>query len=68
MSNVVLQPAVRQLKMLHAGEISVLELAEAHIAQIERLNKSGELGKLQEKWFGKKMDTPTSGYLPAGAL
>ena len=38
MSNVVLQPAVRQLKMLHAGEISVLELAEAHIAQIERLN------------------------------
>jgi polar amino acid transport system substrate-binding protein len=43
-------------------------LRDAINAQIERLNKSGELGKLQEKWFGKKMDTPTSGYLPAGAL
>ena len=38
MSNVVLEPAVQQLKMLQAGEISVVELAEAHIAQIERLN------------------------------
>ena len=34
----VLQPAVRQLEMLRAREISVAELAEAHIAQIERLN------------------------------
>jgi len=38
MSDLVLQPAVRQLAMLRSGEISVLELAEAHIAQIERLN------------------------------
>ena len=38
MSDLVLQPAVRQLAMLRGGEISVLELAEAHIAQIERLN------------------------------
>src|SRR6266581_4145351 len=38
MTEVVLQPAVRQLEMLRAGEISVVELAEAHIRQIERLN------------------------------
>ena len=33
-----LEPAVRQLEMLGAREISVSELAEAHIRQIERLN------------------------------
>jgi amidase len=38
MNDVVLQPAARQLKLLRAGEISIPELAEAHIAQIERLN------------------------------
>ncbi len=38
MNDVVLRPAVRQLEMLRAGEISVIELAEAHIRQIERLN------------------------------
>jgi Asp-tRNA(Asn)/Glu-tRNA(Gln) amidotransferase A subunit family amidase len=36
--SLVLEPAVRQLEMLRAGEISVTELAEAHIRQIERLN------------------------------
>jgi len=34
----VLESAVRQLKMLRQREISVVELAEAHIKQIERLN------------------------------
>ncbi|HWG21559.1 MAG TPA: amidase [Terracidiphilus sp.] len=38
MSDVVLLPATRQLEMLGAGEISVRELAEAHIGQIARLN------------------------------
>jgi amidase len=38
MNDVVLQPAVRQLELLRSGEISVVELAEAHIAQIERLS------------------------------
>jgi amidase len=38
MSGLVLEPAVRQLELLRTGAISVLELAEAHIAQIERLN------------------------------
>lgn len=31
------------------------------------LNKSGKMGELQQKWFGFKMDTPDSGYLPEGA-
>jgi amidase len=38
MNDLVLQPAVRQLQLLRFGEISVIELAEAHIQQIERLN------------------------------
>ena len=38
MTDVVLLPAVRQLEMLRSREISVAELAEAHIQQIERLN------------------------------
>ena len=38
MDEVVLRPAVQQLEMLRAGEISITELAEAHIRQIERLN------------------------------
>jgi amidase len=37
-SHLVLEPAVRQLKLLRTGQISVFELAEAHIRQIERLN------------------------------
>jgi amidase len=38
MSDVVLESAVRQLELLRSGEISVVELAEAHIEQIARLN------------------------------
>jgi Asp-tRNA(Asn)/Glu-tRNA(Gln) amidotransferase A subunit family amidase len=38
MTDIVLQPAMQQLKLLRSGEISIPELAEAHIAQIERLN------------------------------
>jgi Asp-tRNA(Asn)/Glu-tRNA(Gln) amidotransferase A subunit family amidase len=38
MRELVLEPAVRQMEMLQAREVSVLELAEAHIGQIERLN------------------------------
>ena len=37
-SDVVLAPAVRQLELLRSGAITVTELADAHIAQIERLN------------------------------
>ena len=38
MNDIVLAPAVRQLELLRSGEISGIELAEAHIRQIERLN------------------------------
>ncbi len=38
MNSIVLEPAVRQLEMLRAREISVGELADAHIRQIEGLN------------------------------
>jgi hypothetical protein len=38
MNSLVLQSATRQLELLHSGEVSVTELAEAHIRQIERLN------------------------------
>lgn len=38
MNDVVLTPATRQLELLRTGKISVTELAEAHIRQIERLN------------------------------
>jgi amidase len=34
----VFAPAVRQLALLRSGKVSVAELAEAHIRQIERLN------------------------------
>jgi amidase len=37
-SELVLLSAERQLELLRKGEISVLELSEAHIRQIERLN------------------------------
>ena len=38
MSDLVLEPAVRQLEMLRQRRFSISELAEAHIRQIERLN------------------------------
>jgi len=38
MNDVVLKPAVQQLELLRSGKLSVFELAEAHIQQIERLN------------------------------
>jgi polar amino acid transport system substrate-binding protein len=44
------------------------DLRDAINVEIERLNKSGKLAELQEKWFGFVMDTPTSGYLPPGSI
>jgi Asp-tRNA(Asn)/Glu-tRNA(Gln) amidotransferase A subunit family amidase len=37
-NDLVLAPAARQLELVRSGEVSVSELAEAHIRQIERLN------------------------------
>src|SRR5579872_3802920 len=38
MSDIVLRSAAQQLQLLRSGSISISELAEAHIAQIARLN------------------------------
>jgi Asp-tRNA(Asn)/Glu-tRNA(Gln) amidotransferase A subunit family amidase len=38
MNDLVLQSATRQLELLRSGEISIAELAEAHLEQIARLN------------------------------
>ena len=38
MNEIVLAPAVRQLELLRTRQLSVAELAEVHIRQIERLN------------------------------
>src|SRR5438309_3002250 len=38
MTDLVLLPATRQLDLLRNRELSILQLAEAHIHQIERLN------------------------------
>src|SRR5215469_4629776 len=38
MTDLVLLPAMRQLDLIRNREISVYELADAHIRQIERLN------------------------------
>ncbi len=38
MNDLVLAPATRQLELVRTGQISVAELAEMHIRQIERLN------------------------------
>jgi amidase len=37
-NGITLQPAARQLELLRSGAISVMELAEEHIARIESLN------------------------------
>jgi amidase len=73
MSDVVLEPAVRQLELLRTGAISVLELAEAHIAQIERLNsklnalvdfdadKVRARARLHDAWCGTRAQRPLFG-------
>jgi polar amino acid transport system substrate-binding protein len=35
--------------------------------EFKRLRDSGEMAKLQQKWFGHTMEIPDSGYLPEGA-
>ena len=73
MNNVVLEPAVRQLELLSAGEISVTELAEAHIRQIERLNSElnafadfdaervRERARKHDAWRGQRARRPLFG-------
>jgi amidase len=73
MSDVVLQSATRQLELLRSGEISVLELAEAHIRQIERLNpqlnvfadfdaeRVRERARKHDEWRGTRSRRPLFG-------
>ena len=42
-------------------------LRDAINVEIRRLRDSGEMARLQQKWFGYTMDIPDSGYLPEGA-
>jgi polar amino acid transport system substrate-binding protein len=43
------------------------DLRDAINVEVRKLRDSGELKRLQQKWFGYTMDVPTSGYLPPGA-
>jgi polar amino acid transport system substrate-binding protein len=36
--------------------------------KLKEMQESGLLGKLQEKWFGFRMELPEKGYLPDGAV
>jgi polar amino acid transport system substrate-binding protein len=45
-----------------------LDLRDAINVEIKKLRDSGELDKLQTKWFGYTMSIPDSGYLPEDAI
>ncbi len=65
MNSIVLEPAVRQLEMLRARDVSVMELAEAHIAQIEllnpRLNAFADFEPERAREQARSMDAAPSG-------
>ena len=73
MNDVVLAPATRQLEHLRSGEISVVDLAEAHIRQIERLNpqlnafadfdaeRVRERARKHDAWRGQRARRPLFG-------
>ena len=69
MNEVVLASATRQLELLRCGELSIPELAEAHIAQIERLNPAlnalvdFDAGRVREQ--AERLETQTG---PRGPL
>jgi amidase len=64
-NSIVLEPAVRQLEMLRARDVSVMELAEAHIAQIEllnpRLNAFADFDAERAREQARSMDAAPSG-------
>jgi len=73
MNHLVLQSASRQLELLRSGEISVEELAEAHIQQIARLNpqlnafvdfdpeRVRERARKHDAWRGTRSSRPLFG-------
>jgi len=44
------------------------ELRDYLNSVIKKLNDSGKLYELQQKWFGLKMKVPTTGYMPKGGI
>jgi Asp-tRNA(Asn)/Glu-tRNA(Gln) amidotransferase A subunit family amidase len=69
MDELVMLPAVRQLELLRAGDVSVVDLAEAHIAQIEwlepRLNAFADFNAERVRAQARAMDAAKE---PRGAL
>ena len=69
MNALVLAPAMKQLEMVRAGKVSVTELAEAHIRQIERLNPKlnafADFDADRVRLQALRLDTETE---PRGAL
>src|SRR5208283_400302 len=73
MNDVILKSAEQQLELLRSGELSVVELAEAHIAQIERLNpllnafadfdaeRVRERARKHDAWHGTRARRPLFG-------
>ena len=73
MNGITIESASRQLELLRSGEISVVELAEAHIAQIERLNprlnvfadfdaeRVRERARKHDEWRGTRSRRPLFG-------
>ena len=71
--DLVLAPAVQQLEWLRSGQLSVSELAEAHIRQIERLNpqlnafadfdaeRVRERARKHDEWRGTRSRRPLFG-------
>ena len=43
-------------------------LRDAINASLRKMRETGDMQKLQQKWFGLTMDVPTSGYMPPGAV
>jgi amidase len=73
MSGMTIESATRQLELLRSGELSVTELAEAHIRQIERLNpqlnvfadfdaeRVRERARKHDEWHGTRSRRPLFG-------
>ena len=73
MNDLVLNSVTQQLELLRSGAISVTELAEAHIAQIERLNpqlnvfadfdadRVRERARKHDAWKGQRARRPLFG-------
>lgn len=45
-----------------------LEIRKFINDSLDAFRANGQLAALQTKWFGAPMDTPTTGYLPGGAI